>query len=377
MPLDPQVAAFYAEKNKKKSEQRDEKQDAPVQSSERDAQAESMERIAQKTLNRDHLIVRKMRQEADATFNDKVEILPIHHWEDRQVPGPGGDIPVRIYCPGDQDSYPVMVYFHGGGFVMHNIASHDALCRKLAISCDCVVVSVEYRLAPEHPYPACIEDGETVLAWAFSNAQAFRGNPAALMVAGDSAGASISAALSLLLRDRKRVSENQRGEIGSCSAARPIVCDGNQISPQIQAGNSPEISLQLLFYGTFGAISNDDSASMAAFGTGEYVLPRTMVDFCSNQFVPKDADPNDPYLNPGKAADLTGLPATISVTAEYDPLRDDGNAFAEKLTKAGNDVTRIQAEGMMHGFFLYWHKFDRAQALLESIGKQVQAFYKL
>lgn len=366
MPLDPQVAAFYAEKDRKKSEQKTEKMNI---------RSEAAEKAARKTLNRDHFIIWKMRQEADATFHDKVEILPIHHWENRQVFGPEGNIPVRIYRPGDKNEYPVMIYFHGGGFVMHNIASHDALCRKLAICCDCVVISVEYRLAPEYPYPACMEDGKAVLVWAFENAQTFRGNPSKLMVAGDSAGASISAAISLFFRDNKRNREKEGGLQKGCLQKNGLQKYGLQRN-DLQRDGCPEISMQLLFYGAFGAVSDDDSTSMASFGTGEYVLPRTMIDFCSRQFIPEDADPNDPYLHPGTATDLTDLPATISVTAEYDPLRDDGDAFAKKLIEAKNNVTSIQAAGMMHGFFLYWHKFDRAQNLLEDIGKQVQAFFK-
>ena len=311
MSLDPQVSDFYKEK------------------------------IAQKAFAQTNYDVLTMRQNADAVFNDKELIFPIYHWEDRQIPGPNGFVPIRIYRPGGMTAYPVMVYFHGGGFIMHNIASHDALCRKLAVCFDCIVVSVGYRLAPEHPYPACIEDGEAALLWVYNNARSFQGDPTQLMVAGDSSGATISAALSLLSRDKR----------------------------------GPKISLQLLFYGMFGAVSYDTSPSMAAFGTGEYVLPRTMIEFCSRQFVPKDTDLNDPYLYPGKSPDLTGLPKTIAVTAQYDPLKDDGDAFATKLSLAGNSVTLITADGMMHGFLLYWYRFQRAQILLETIGTQVRTFF--
>lgn len=311
MSLDPQVSAFYKDK------------------------------IAQKAFDRTDYDVLTMRQDADAVFHDKELIIPIHHWEDRQIPGPGGLVPIRIYRPGEIATYPVMVYFHGGGFIMHNIASHDALCRKLAVCFDCIVVSVGYRLAPEHPYPSCIEDGEAALLWVYNNAQSFQGDPTRLMVAGDSSGATISAALSLLFRDK-------------CG---------------------PKISLQLLFYGMFGAVSYDTSPSMASFGNGEYVLPQTMIEFCFRHFVPKGTNFNDPYLFPGKASDLTNLPKTIAVTAQYDPLKDDGDTFAAKLSLAGNNVTLITAEGMMHGFLLYWHKFQRVQILLETIGTQVRAFF--
>lgn len=329
MPLDPQVAAFY--ENKKKEQENGKAKDGfPSVTS---------------------FSVKTMRKEADASFNDKQEILPIHFWEDREVwlapvetgqtghaasvfsPDP---IPVRIYKPGEGKDYPVLLYFHGGGFIMHNIASHDALCRKLAISCNSIVVSVQYRLAPEHPYPACIQDAWTVLNWTFRNAPSFGGDPRRIFTGGDSAGATISAALGLLSRD----------------------------------AGGPPIRLQMLFYGSFGCIPDETSPSVKAFGGGEYVLPRPMLDFCMKQYVPRDADPTDPYLYPGRAPFLHGLPPTICVTAEYDPLRDDGEAFARLLSESGNSVTWIRMDGMMHGFLLYWHKFDRANALLEQLGEK-------
>ena len=144
--------------------------------------------------------IQKMRINADNTFNDKTEIIKIFSSEDRLIEE---YLPIRIYWPDSCINRPIMLYFHGGGFVMHNIASHDSLCRKLSIECGCIIISVGYRLAPEHKYPACIEDGYTALNWAYKNASSIGGIPNKIFLAGDSAGATICAALSLLSKDKK------------------------------------------------------------------------------------------------------------------------------------------------------------------------------
>lgn len=271
----------------------------------------------------------EMRKNADSTFNDKTEITGIYHWEDRLI---GDCLHIRIYVPGDKRDYPVMLYFHGGGFVMHNIASHDSLCRKLSSECCCIVVSVGYRLAPENKYPACIEDAYTALEWVYENARSLGGHADRIYTAGDSAGANISAVLSLLTRDRK----------------------------------GPSLYGQILFYGLYGA-EDENSESMRLFGNGEYVLPKEMYNWCNEKYIPKNADMNDPYIFPAKSSDLSGLPKTLVITAEYDPLRDDGEAFYKLLKSSGNDTQLIRMDGFMHGFMLYWHRLDRAKDLISKI----------
>ena len=129
----------------------------------------------------------------------------------------------------------------------------------------------------------------------------------------------------------------------------------------------PTIFAQILFYGTYGVIPDDESESMRQFGGGDYVLPRAMIEEFASYAVPKDADPNDPFLYPGKGVLPKNMTRSIIVSAECDPLRDDGEAYAAALKEAGCDVTAIRAKGMMHGFLLYWHKFDAARELIESI----------
>lgn len=328
--------------------------------------------------------VEKARADADAAFNDKgSRRLPVFRTEDRMIPSAEAapyfrdensyEIPVRIYTPfeptgnragrrppdesshippdggddGDAVRMPIMLYFHGGGFVMHNISSHDSLCRKLALACRCLVVSVGYRLAPEFQFPACLLDGYGAAVWAHRHAKELGADPNKLILAGDSAGATISAALSLFLRDRFQNTD-----------------------PALSA-DIPRVKLQILCYGAFGSLSDEESQSVRLYGSGGYVLPKTMMNWCMKQYIPQNADPGNPFLYPGRSKKLSGLPPTLSVTAECDPLRDDGEAFSQLLEESGNAVAQYRAPGMMHGFLLHWERFDRAREVIRRVAEAV------
>ncbi|MGN0709695.1 MAG: alpha/beta hydrolase [Anaerovoracaceae bacterium] len=331
--LDPEVAEFYGEKIKNKA-------------------------FMPESLN-----YKDMRADADEVFNDETEIIPIYKSEDRTIEMPPLDketaarmlsnagyqrryadhilkdsvppVDVRIFTPGEGSGYPVMIYFHGGGFVVHNIASHDSACRKIATDLQCIVVSVAYRLAPEDRYPAAISDAFTVLRWVKENAESFGGDPDRVMTGGDSSGAGISASLCRLM----------------------TVCGG------------PEIKAQLLFYGTYGSIPDNRSESVKKYGTGDFVLPRKELDYFTNLYMPLGRSAhdkqNDPFLHPGLGSMPKGMPYTIDVVAECDPLHDDGEAYAKALRIGGNKVELIQADGMMHGFLLYWYVFSAVPKYLE------------
>ena len=284
--------------------------------------------------------VRHSREEADAAFNDEKEHLPIFHWEDYTIPDAPFPLPVRIYRPSPDQQLPILLYFHGGGFVLHNIASHDSLCRKLAVCFHCVVISVGYRLAPEFPYPAAIEDGYAALQWAAQQAAFLGGDPAQIMVGGDSAGANLSAALCILARDRK----------------------------------GPHIAAQLLFYGNFGCLSPDASPSMQAFGNGDYILTRDACAWFEAQYT-RGCPPTvkaEATFSPGIAADLTNLPKALVITAQYDPLRDDGEAFAHRLEATGNRVLLHRIENMLHGFLLCWEQYESVEHTITQIGKWIK-----
>lgn len=256
----------------------------------------------------------------------------------------GGPLPVRVYVPEiavtAESQLPVILYFHGGGFIMGSVEDHDPLCGKLADSCGAVVIAPEYRLAPEHPFPACIEDAVCAAEWARDNAAVFGGDPGRLLAGGDSSGANISAVLALLARD----------------------------------GRAPEISGLILFYGTYGCVDIYDSESARLYGQGGFVLPVSSMEKMMRLYIPEGTDPEDIRLNPGKAKDLSGMPPTVAVSAEFDPLRDDGEEFAGRLEAAGNRVLSIRMDGMMHGFILYWQRFSRAEKLIEDIGREEMLF---
>lgn len=281
--------------------------------------------------------IQEIRLNADKVYNDHKKFPPVYAVEDLSIPCPWGSLPLRLYRPSSADGLPVLIYFHGGGFCIHNIASHDSLCRKLALECGCAVFNVGYRLAPEDPFPACMEDGYTALDWVFHNAPSLHLDATRIAVAGDSAGASISAVVSLLSRDR----------------------------------NGPKISLQVLAYGSGGILSNEESPSYQELIDNNPVLSRAFVSSVFDAYAGTAAS-NNLYLNPGKAQDLTMLPRTFSITAEYDPLRDDGEAFAHALEQAGNHVRLFRVPGVYHGFLMLWEKFDIAQLVIQEIAKEVK-----
>jgi acetyl esterase len=241
---------------------------------------------------------------------------------DRAIPGPEGapEIPVRIYRPvADQDIVtPAVVFFHGGGFTICNVALYDNFCRELAQTAGATVVSVEYRLAPETPYPGGLQDAYAATAWVSAHAAELGVDPARLAVAGDSAGGNFAAVVSLMARDRAA-----------------------------QGNPSPAIAYQLLVYPSVD-LAEDGYPSREENGTGFFLTTQHMTWF-HEQYV-RGADVSDPHMSPINAPDHSGLPRACVVTAEHDPLRDEGDAYAAKLAAAGVAVDHIQVEGMFHGF---------------------------
>ena len=243
--------------------------------------------------------------------------------EDRTVPGRGGAIPVRIYRPESDGPLPVIVFFHGGGWVIGDLASHDTTCQRLAAGVPAVVVSVDYRLAPEHRFPAAVEDCDTVTGWVSANAAALGGDPARLAVAGDSAGGNLAAVVALHARD----------------------------------AGGPAVAFQLLVYPATDLTRS--LPSHAENGAGYLLDADTMAWFIDHYLA--DADPRNPDASPLFAEDLSGLPPALVVTAEFDPLRDEGEGYAERLRQAGGTATTSRYDGMFHGFYGLDSVFDAAQ----------------
>jgi acetyl esterase len=232
-------------------------------------------------------------------------------WDDT-IPGPGGDIPVRFYRPDVADSLPVLVYGHGGGFVFCDLDSHDDLCRNIANRIPAVVISVDYRLAPENPWPAAAEDFYAATRWAVDNAGVLGGDASRVAVSGDSAGGNLAAVGALMARDR----------------------------------GGPSLAGQLLIYPVIAA--DFDNESYRLFGKGFY-NPKPAMQWYWDQYVPAAADRDHPYASPLRA-DLAGLPPAIVVVAGHDPLRDEALAYADALAAANVPTVRCLFDGAIHGF---------------------------
>ena len=241
---------------------------------------------------------------------------PIGKIENRTVPGPVHPIPVRIYTPVDAKdaTLPGLVFYHGGGFVIGDLDTHDDLCRWLANGSGCRVVSVDYRLAPEHPFPAAVEDCYAATKYVAEHAAEFGIDPARLAVGGDSAGGNLAAVVS-----------------------------------QIAKSDGPKIAFQLLIY-PVTQLGAPDTPSMRENGKG-YFLERDGMAWFTRCYAPDSKHHSDPRLSPLLCKDLSGQPPAFVITAGFDPLRDEGKAYADALDKAGVPVTYVNYPGMVHGFF--------------------------
>jgi len=243
--------------------------------------------------------------------------------EDRSVPGPAGDIPIRLYHPQSDEPLPVVVYFHGGGFVIGNIATHDTTCQRLAAGVPAVVVSVDYRLAPEHHFPAAIDDCDAATKWVAAHAAELGGDPTRLAVAGDSAGGNLAAVVARRARD----------------------------------AGGPAIAFQLLVYPVTDLTSSLPSYVENATG---YLLEATTIVWFYDHYL-DGADPRQADASPFFVDDLAGLPPALVLTAEFDPLRDEGEAYAERMRDAGVAVTTSRYDGMIHGFYGLDSIFDTSK----------------
>lgn len=260
---------------------------------------------------------------------------PIGKIEDRRIKGPGGEIPVRVYHPvAGSAPLPVIVFYHGGGFVIGSLDSHDDLCRRLVNETGFLLVAVDYRLAPEHPYPAAPEDAWTALKWVESAAADLGADPNRLILAGDSAGGNLAAVTAIRAR----------------------------------SAGGPEITHQLLIYPVTQA--HAETPSMAAFAEG-YFLERQAMDWFVAHYLPDDALAADPGVSPLLAEDLSGLPPATIVTAGYDPLRDEGKAYADRLSEAGVAVSYRCEAPLIHGFANLAGVVDAASEAVTRLGRDL------
>ena len=248
--------------------------------------------------------------------------------EDRKIPGPAGQIPVRVYTPRGNGPFGVLMFFHGGGWVIGNIETHDVLCRDLTDGAGCVTVSVDYRLAPEHKFPAAPDDCYAATKWVAENARALNVDANRIAVGGDSAGGNLAAVVSQMARDK----------------------------------GGPKIACQLLIYPATDCAN--ETPSQREFTKDGYILSRGDMEWFYGHYLTAK-DKTNPYACPGVAKNLAGLPPAFVLTAEIDPLRDEGEAYAEALRKAGAKVKAKRYNGVCHGFV--------SMASMIDLGKQAVA----
>lgn len=252
---------------------------------------------------------------------------PVAKVEDRTLPGPGGALPVRVYTPAGSGPFPVLVFFHGGGWVIGDLSTQDGPCRALTNAVGCVVVSVDYRLAPEHKFPAAPEDTYAATKWVAQNAASINADPTRIALGGDSAGGNLTAVTAQMARDR----------------------------------GGPRLVFQLLIYPVTDGACNTASYRDNAEG---YLLTADMMQWFWNHYVRDDVDRQNPMASPLHARRLQGLPSALVLTAEFDPLRDEGEAYAARLKEAGVPVTLTRYKGMIHGFFGMASVIDQAKVAI-------------
>lgn len=249
---------------------------------------------------------------------------------DRTLPGPGGALPIRIYTPTGPGPHPLVVFFHGGGWVVGDLDTQDMICRGLCHGAGSVVVSVDYRLAPEHPFPAAVDDAFAATSWASKHARELDADPARLSVAGDSAGANLAAAVALRARDE----------------------------------GAPPLRAQLLIYGSCNYPSSK-TASTLEFANGPIITDAAIDWFWQQYLGHPERDQHHPWASPARAASHRSLPPAFVATAELDPSRDDGERYGELLARAGVATESRRYPGMPHGFVSWIGLVDQAQRCLD------------
>jgi acetyl esterase len=278
---------------------------------------------------------RKLAAESMKLLGGTLE--PVRSIENLRIPGPDCEIPIRVYTPESRAPRPALVYFHGGGWVVCDLDTHDVVCTAIADRAGAVVVAVDYRLAPEHKFPAAVIDSYAATAWVASNAERLGIDPKRISVGGDSAGGNLAAVVSLKSRDE----------------------DG------------PAIALQAMVYPVTD-LSSFATPSYQEFGEDHYLTKKEM-EWFREHYLRSMEDALDPHASPLRALDLSQLPPALIITAECDPLRDEGAAYAKRLADDGVPVTYACYPGMIHPFFslsgVIPQAFDAIQQVADAVAR--------
>ncbi|MGH2478841.1 MAG: alpha/beta hydrolase [Ktedonobacteraceae bacterium] len=279
-----------------------------------------------------------IRQGIAAQYANTPPGEPVANVENRTIPGPAGAIPVRIYTPEWSGPFPILVYFHGGGWVICTLDTHDGQCRSLANGAGCIVVSVDYRLAPEHKFPAAPEDCYAATSWVAEHAAELGGDASRLAIGGDSAGGNLTAVVAQMAR----------------------------------AHNGPRLVFQLMIYPATDFTAQTTSKTENAEG---YFLTLDDIHWFEGHYLRNAADRLDPLASPLLAKDLSDLPPALILTAEYDPLRDEGELYGQRLQAAGVPTIVRRYDGLIHGFFGMALIIDEARrAVTETLQTLREAF---
>ncbi|HJM89403.1 MAG TPA: alpha/beta hydrolase [Dehalococcoidia bacterium] len=266
---------------------------------------------------------------------------PVHRIENRTIPGPAGETPVRVYTPSGDPDLPLLVYFHGGGWVIGDLDMEDVAHRSIANQVGCVIVSVDYRLAPEHPFPAAIDDCYAATVWAAEHAAELGADPTRVAVGGWSAGGNLAAVVAQLARDRG----------GPALQHQVLVCP--VVDHYSRASELPSYS------------DNADG----------YILTQTSMIWFWDHYLGADGDTSNPLSSPLQAADLSGLPPATLLTMEFDPLRDEGAAYADRLREAGVPVTYHCYEGQIHTSYRSSTVIDAGKTVIAEVASGLRAAF--
>ncbi len=284
-----------------------------------------------------------LTQMALAMAAPKVDVYSI---EDRAIEGPGGDLPIRIYRPGRQaagQTHAAAVFFHGGGFYLGNLETHDHVCRYLCMKANLVVIAVDYRLAPEHKFPAALDDCYAALCWAADNAAEMGVDPSRIALVGDSAGGTLV--------------------VGTCLLAR-------------QRGG-PRIAYQVCVYPALTVTDGEEFPSRTELGTGEYFISFDDFAFFRNLYLSDPAkEARDPLVSPIYADNYRGLPPALVISAGYDPCRDENSLYAERLKADGVQVTYRCFASTIHPFFLFDGVIDAGREGQQLVADTLSKFFK-
>jgi len=266
---------------------------------------------------------------------------PVAHTVDRAIPGPAGDIPVRIHWPTGAGPVPALVFFHGGGWVIGDLDTHDVTCRSLTNQAGCVTVSVDYRLAPEHKFPAAVEDAYAATRWVADHARELGVDGAKIAVGGASAGGNLATVVGLIAIER----------------------------------GGPGLVFQLLIYPVTDAAL--DTPSARAITSDAYPLTRADMEWFWGHYLRTDADCRHPYASPALAKSLAGLPPALVITAEIDPLCDEGERYAHALERAGVTAACTRYEGVTHGFVGMEAALDKGRAAVAQASQALRSALSL